>query len=57
MLGYASDLSPYFMVDFSNDKSVVWTSTCNQTVQPPESSCFGAPTYLPNYYNNVTGSI
>ena len=28
MAGYDSELSPYFMVDFSNDRSVVWTSTC-----------------------------
>jgi len=28
MTGYDSELSPYFMVDFSNDRSVVWTSTC-----------------------------
>jgi hypothetical protein len=57
MNGYDTEMSSYFLIDFSNDKSVVWTSSCLQTVQLPESGCFNAPTYLYNFYNNVTGSI
>jgi len=56
MQGYASDVSPYFMIDFSNDKTVVWNSSCTQTVALPESSCFDAPTYLVVSYDNVTDS-
>lgn len=57
MNGYDAEMSSYFLLDFSNDKSIVWTSTCMQTVQLPESGCFNAPTYLFNFYNNVTASI
>jgi hypothetical protein len=28
MAGYAEDLSPYFMLDFSNERTVVWNTTC-----------------------------
>lgn len=29
MLGYPTDVSPYFMIDFSNSRTVVWNDTCN----------------------------
>ena len=55
--GEPTDKVPYFMIDFSNDKTVVWSSDCNQTVVGVEESCFDAPTYLANSYTNTTNPI
>jgi hypothetical protein len=45
----------YFMLDFSNDQTVVWSSDCTQALASYTGACSAEPTYLnQNYTSNAT---
>lgn len=55
--GMPTDVYPYYTVDFSNSKTVVWGHECEQRVSKPYGTCADAPTNLVSMYTPVTQSV
>lgn len=55
--GYTEGITPYFLIDFSNDNTVVWDSACQQYVTQPYGPCYAAPTYLNTNFTNTSEII
>jgi hypothetical protein len=52
-----TDVYPYYTVEFSNSKTVVWGHECEQRVSKPYGTCADAPTNLVSMYTPVTQSV
>jgi hypothetical protein len=53
----AADVDPYYLMDLSQDKTVVWDSSCIQTITEPNGPCADSPTFLQTAYNSTTNSV
>lgn len=56
LTGMAADVTPYYLIDFAQDLTVVWDSSCIQTITEPNGPCADAPTFLQAGYSPTTTS-
>jgi len=57
LTGVPTDVSPYFLIDFSAQRTVVWGADCMQTILVPSGPCSDSPTYLQSVYTSKTTAI
>jgi hypothetical protein len=57
LTGMAADVDPYYLIDFNQDITIVWDSSCIQTITEPFDSCANAPTLLQTAFTNTTNAV
>lgn len=57
MTGLPSYYYPYFYIDFTNDKTVVWDRLCLETITSSVQTCDSSPTNVISQFTAETEPI